>query len=214
MPISLGLGLGLTAWRRAPVNAVPLDPAVVFIFRAVSPVSTRSNLNHLIAVSGAETVGLKVANAVNLNGQATGIAVNVTAAFSDRSEAGNAALSVPDYFLAGELNNSWYVDPTKTAAVTLSGLNPAKTYRLVAAGSRAVPSTDLTRVGEFAITAGTPAPSPMQLLNAANPAADSLAGHVIFTITPTAGGEVSFTLKRNAADGFAYLGGLHLQSLS
>lgn len=212
-------GIGKRSGHRMPSSAEgdvgPLPPVpgtpTVFLFRFTEYTGGRPNLNQIR--DGVAVPEVKVANAVNLNGQLTGIGLTLTAAFSDRSGGGSAAVSVPGYFLTGELNNSWYVNSGVTGAITLTGLDPAKSYTLVAAASRDVPSTDTIRVGEFTVTAGTATPATMQLLNGANPATGTTAGNITFTVTPTAGGNVSFTYRRNAADGFAYLSGLSLTPL-
>lgn len=186
--------------------------ASIIVLRKVAIGSPRANINQLTLADGPTTTGTKIANVVNLAGVATGISFNVTAGFAEQGDTGNPALSVPGFFEAPELGEFWYVD-VATAAATLSGLNPAKTYTLVFAGSRNVASSDTTRTGDIEIVAGTASNGAVKTLNGANPASGTTANSVSFTVTPTAGGAISFTYKRNSANpnGYAYLGGIFIK---
>lgn len=182
--------------------------ATVILFRKDAVPSPRSNINQILLAQGPTTAGIKLNNSVNLAGTMTGIGINVTTAFNEQGNTGNATLSVPSVFLAGELSEFWYVD-SNTAAVSITGLQN-KSYVVVFAASRNM--ADATRMGDIEIVSGTvTSGATIQTLDAANPATGTTAGNVTFTITP-ASGTISFTLKRTPGNtGFAYLGGISIK---
>lgn len=194
--------------------AVASTNPVVILFRQDSQTSPRANINTLTSAADVLSNGIKLQNAVDLVGTASGITLSVTAPFNQVNNTGNSGLSISNMFNAGELSESWYVD-TSTAAITLSGLDPVKSYTLTFAASRNVPSTDATRTGDITITTGTVVNSGVatKVLNAANPSSGTVAPSVSFVVTPNVGGMVSFSLKRSSGNttGFAYLGGLYIQ---
>lgn len=193
-----------------PVSTTP----VVILMRQDSINGGRANTNVLTAANALTDAGTKIANAVDLSGVPSGIGYVQVTGFNQVNAAGQSAYSVPGFFVAGELNQSWYVD-LGTANVNLTGFTPGRSYKLTFAANRDVPSTDLTRTGDLTITAGTVAGGvTTQTLNAANPPSGTTAASINFTITPTAGGVISFSFKRTPGNtGFGYLGGIHIQPL-
>lgn len=183
---------------------------VVMLLRQDKIASPRANINQLSVTEDLTTPGLKLANAVRLDGTPSGIGYTQVNGFNQVNAAGQSANLVPGYFQAGELNQSWYVD-LGTANVNLTGFTAGQSYQIMFAASRDVPSTDATRTGDVTITSGTVAGAATQTLNAANPASGLTAGNVTFTVTAPANGVIGFQFKRTAGNsGFGYIGGIHI----
>jgi hypothetical protein len=212
------VGANVSTEAVVPPPTVSDSPVVILLRGNATIDNPRPNLN-LINGTDAATMatanGVKLSNAVNLAGENTGIGLTVTAPFAGGLPAGVYAATVPDYFVrTDELKGTWYVDSMK-AAISLTGLNPARTYRLVFAASRDVTPGATDRKGDLAITAGTvTSGAASQVLDGAPPLTGTTANHVIFTVQPTAGGVISFTQSRighpTATSGLAYLNGIHI----
>ncbi|MDO6385568.1 hypothetical protein [Uliginosibacterium sp. 31-12] len=131
---------------------------------------------------------------------------------------GNAALTVPGHFDAGDLSHSLYCQGTTVAKFAVKRLTPGASYELVMSGSRGSASTDTTRMTRIDIVTGTPTSGgSSQQYSASNPASGTIANYVTFVVTPNASGVIEFELSnddRTSGSRYGYLGALSVKRVA
>lgn len=209
-----------------PVGAPGAAALIASLGRAVPPLNVaillrasgwigRTTVNAIDGVAvGVTTPGVKLSNAVDTAGVVTTVGLTLTAGLDSPSTAGSAAAVLSPYFIAGDLQNSWYVS-TQIGGFSITGLEAGKKRKFIFTGSRDVPSPDVTRFTTIAITAGTitDGGAAARTYAAARPASGVEQPSVEFDIVPGPDGVVSFNLLRDAANttGFAYLSGIFIR---
>jgi hypothetical protein len=189
-----GAGYGYLGVLEVQVASAPLK----FDFGGIATnggALTTGNWNNVTDVS---TLGVKITNAIDGNGVATGIGLNVTALFNNINYTGST--STTGVYPASAMQDSFYVQDAQVGKVKLQGLNPARTYTLTFFGSRLGTGTNRVtsyKVGATAVT-----------LDATDNSMNKVS---LVNLAPAADGTIEVEVKNNTGTGYGYLGVLEVQ---
>jgi hypothetical protein len=176
-----------------PYGYVPGGDSVRFDFGATA---TGGNWNNVAS----STTGLKISNAIDLNGRLTGIGLSVTAAFTGVN--GSGSTSTSGIYPVSAMQDSLYMQNAAVGKVKLQGLNPALKYDLTFFGSRVGGSSN--RVGRYTVNGQT------VTLNANN---NSTTVVKLSSLTPVADGTLEVAVQNHTGSGTGHLSVMEVQAV-